>query len=150
MIANFQNLMTVATAPATGMLAAGAMAVAAAVAVGFLFIFNEASYQKRAQRMAFTQYAPKTHTASAFHTALVNDNGVRVEIKAGEPVFAGEMLAVVRDLAARVMTGTADIAELLSMLDTLQRMGIDVQGLFGFLAPVMAAEMTEEAHLQQA
>ncbi len=150
MIVNFQNMMTVATAPATGMVAAGAMAVAAAVAVGFLFIFNEASYQKRAQRMAFTQYAPKTQAASAFHTALVNDNGVRVEIKAGEPGFAGEMLAVVRDLAARVMTGTADIAELLSMLETLQGMGIDVQGLFGFLGPVMAADMTEEAQLQQA
>lgn len=150
MIANFQNLVNVATAPATGMVAAGAMAMAAAVAVGFLFIFNEASYQKRAQRLHFTQYAPKTHAASAFHTALVNDNGVRVEIKAEAPVFAGEMLAVVRDLAARVMTGTADIAELLSMLETLQRMGLDVQGLFSFMAPVMAPEMTEEAALQQA
>lgn len=150
MIANFQNMMTVATAPATGMVAAGAMAVAAAVAVGFLFIFNEASYQKRAQRLAFTQYAPKTQAASAFHTALVNDNRVQVEIKADAPVFAGEMLAVVRDLAARVMNGTADIAELLSMLETLQGMGIDVQGLFGFLGPVMAAEMAEEAQLQQA
>ena len=150
MITNFQSIITVATAPATGMVAAGAMAVAAAVAVGFLFIFNEASYQKRAQRLNFTQYAPKTHAASAFHTALVNDNGVRVEIKAEAPVFAGEMLAVVRDLAARVMTGKADIAELLSMLDTLQRMGIDVQGLFSFLAPQTAMEMTEEAQLQQA
>ncbi len=150
MIANFQNLLYVATAPATGMVAAGAMAVAAAVAVGFLFIFNEASYQKRAQRLNFTQYAPKTHAASAFHTALVNDNGVRVEIKADAPVFAAEMLAVVRDLAARVMTGAADLAELLSMLETLQRMGIDVQGLFGFLAPVTAPEMTDEAALQQA
>ena len=36
------------------------------------------------------------------------------------------------------------------MLDTLQRMGIDVQGLFSFLAPQTAMEMTEEAQLQQA
>lgn len=150
MITNFQSIVTVATAPATGMVAAGAMAVAAAVAVGFLFIFNEASYQKRAQRLSFTQYAPRTHAASAFHTALVNDNKVKVEIKADAPVFAGEMLAVVRDLASRVMTGTADIAELLSMMDTLQRMGIDVQGLFSLMTPVLAAEMTEEAQLQQA
>ena len=40
--------------------------------------------------------------------------------------------------------------EILDMLETLQRMGIDVQGLFSFLGPVAAAKMAEEAQLQQA
>lgn len=42
------------------------------------------------------------------------------------PSLAAEMVAVLRELARRVMEGTAPVGELMSMVETVQRMGIDV------------------------
>lgn len=146
-----------AQAASSGQVVAGAVGVAAAVAVGFLFIFNEASYQKRALRQT-TGYRfgdDQPHPAcTAFHTAATNDNRLTVSVKSpgkDQPLFAGEMIAVARALARRVMEGTAHIAELLSMMDELQRMGISIQGLFSFGAALLAPKFNrEEAELNKA
>lgn len=128
----------------------GVVAVAAIVAVGFLCIFNDASTQKRRKRYIAegSDEQKAQHPAmTAFHTAQCNDN--RSKGTDGEqPLFAAEMIAVARDLARRVMQGTAHIAELLSMLDTMQRMGIDVRGLFAFGTMSVAEQLAEEYEAQ--
>lgn len=133
-----------AQTPTVG-IGSGVVAVAAIVAVGFLCIFNDASTQKRRKRYIAegSDEQKAQHPAmTAFHTAQCNDNRAKGTDEE-QPLFAAEMIAVARDLARRVMQGTAHIAELFSMLETLQRMGIDVHGLFAF-GSAFIAEMPEE------
>ena len=111
--------------------------IAAAVALGFFMIFNEASYQKQELRRVNADYQPrdgKPHQmACAFHTAQIDDNWMTAKVKSGdgeEPSFADEMTAVVKDLARRVVAGEAHVSDLMSMLESLEKMGIDVHGLF--------------------
>ncbi len=128
----------------------GSMAVVAAVAVGFLFMFNEAAYQGGVQRrsqlgvMPETKFANKTSADTAVAPAM-NFLAAADE----QPAFAGELIAVAKDLAVRVLSGKAPVAELIAMLDMLERMGVKVKGLFNigsaFYTPKFEAELDAKA-----
>ena len=123
----------------------GTLAVAAAVALGFLYIFNGASDQKRKNRLNYHEKETGEHhpAASAFHTACEPKTATEREL------YAAELLAVARDVARRVMNGTAPLSELMTLLETLQRLGVDVQGLFSAAAAHASVE-DEELEIQAA
>jgi len=131
----------------TGTLAVGGIAVIAAVAVGFLFMFNEASYQRGAQRRATSGVMPEQKAAPKAVEATGLSTVVSFEKEQCEqqPAFAGELIAVVKDLAQRVMMGQAPVAELISMLDMMEKMGIKVKGMFNIGSSFLAPKNTEEA-----
>jgi len=131
----------------TGALAAGGMAVVAAVAVGFLFMFNEAAHQRGAMRRLEGASFPKAEKQPVVEAATGLSTVVSFEKEQAEqvPAFAGELIAVVKDLARRVMLGQAPVAELISMLDVLEKMGIRVKGMFNISTSFMAPKLTEEA-----
>ncbi len=133
-----QNIVHIAQAASQGH--SGVVAVAAAAALGFLFIFNGASGQKRENRHDFEE----TDT-EAFHTACAEACRKPVQ-----PFCADELIAIAKDLARRVMNGTAPVSELLAMLDTLQRLGIEVHGLFAFGSAFLALKMEEVAEHEKA
>jgi len=64
--------------------------------------------------------------------------------KTAQPAMAEEMIALLKELARRVMEGSAPVAELMSMIDTVQRMGIDVMDVMAmgplFHSPQATAE----------
>lgn len=135
----------------TGALAAGGLAVVAAVAVGFLFMFNEAAHQRGVMRRLEGASFPKADKQAVAEAATGLATVVSFEKEQGEqvPAFAGELIAVVKDLARRVMTGQAPVAELIAMLDALEKMGIKVKGMFnistGFMAPKLVDDATQQA-----
>jgi len=132
--------------------AVGSLAVVAAVAVGFLFMFNEAAYQKGAQRRAFRGFmpaAPKAEPAQKEQTGVATVAAFAAE-DTTQPAFAGELIAVVKDLAARVMLGQAPVAELIAMLDMLERMGVKVKGLFNIGPAFHSPKLADEKDLQTA
>lgn len=133
-----QNIVHIAQAASQGH--SGVVAIAAAAALGFLFIFNEASEQKRQNRLNLDETG-----ADAFHTACAE--ACR---KPAQPFCADELIAIAKDLARRVMNGTAPVSELLAMLDTLQRLGIEVHGLFAFGSAFLAMKMEEAAECERA
>ena len=131
--------------------------IAAAVALGFLMIFNEASYQKQAVRRVNEEYQPRDgrahQMACAFHTAQIDDNWMAAKVKSGggqEPLFADEMIAVVKDLAHRVVEGEAHVSDLISMLESLEKMGIDVNGLFSDKTTMLGPRFCREAGMKRA
>lgn len=131
--------------------------LSAAIAVGFLMIFNEASYQKQALRRVSAEYQPRDgrphDMACAFHTAQIDDNWMAAKVKTGggqEPLFADEMIAVVKDLAHRVVEGEAHVSDLMSMLESLEKMGIDVDGLFSDKTTMLGPRFCREAGMKRA
>ena len=72
---------------------------------------------EKAAAIAEKQAAP----AARLPEMIVVDHKKQVQ-----PALAAEMIALLKELARRVMEGTAPVGELMSMVDTVQRMGIDV------------------------
>jgi hypothetical protein len=61
-----------------------------------------------------------------------------------QPALAAEMIQLLKELARRVMEGAAPVGELMAMIDTVQRMGIDVMDFMAmgpaFHSPQLAGE----------
>ncbi|MDE1152295.1 MAG: hypothetical protein PW788_07145 [Micavibrio sp.] len=146
------SIINVGAQVSSSTLAVGALTVAAAVAVGFLFMFNEAAYQKGAQRRAFGGHMPakQPETAPAKQETGVATVAAFAAEDTTQPAFAGELIAVVKDLATRVMAGQAPVAELIAMLDMLERMGVKVKGLFSIGPAYHSPKLVDEKDLQTA
>lgn len=101
----------------------------AALLTSTLMCMLEAEYQEHAQARAFAGYYFEDEAAPAIAekaAARLPEQIIFDHKNEVQPGLAAEMIALLRELARRVMEGAAPVSELMSMVEAVQRMGIDV------------------------
>lgn len=122
-----------------------------AMQVGFTMGAAEAKYQAGVQAEAYYGgFIPADAQAAAIVANGSADKDAPRDMimvdknKQVQPALAAEMMQLLKELARRVMEGAAPVGELMAMIDTVQRMGIDVMDFMAmgpaFHSPQLAGE----------